>query len=41
LAIVRHVAAYHGGDVAVYSVEGEGSTFTLCLPLADQELAGG
>lgn len=34
LAIVRHVAAYHGGGVSVRSVEGEGSTFTLCLPLA-------
>ncbi len=34
LAIVRHVAAYHGGEVSVQSVEGEGSTFTLCLPLA-------
>ncbi|MGC8626513.1 MAG: sensor histidine kinase [Acidimicrobiales bacterium] len=34
LAIVRHVAAYHGGSVSVRSVEGEGSTFTLCLPLA-------
>jgi two-component system sensor histidine kinase SenX3 len=36
LAIVRHVAAYHGGDVSVDSVEGEGSTFTLWVPLADQ-----
>ncbi len=41
LAIVRHVAAYHGGDVAVDSAEGEGSTFTLCVPLADPERAGG
>ena len=41
LAIVRHVAAYHGGDVYVESVEGEGSTFTLCLPLANEEAAGG
>ena len=41
LAIVRHVAAYHGGDVSVDSVEGEGSTFTLCVPLADQEQARG
>lgn len=29
LAIVRHVAVNHGGDVAVSSVEGDGSTFTL------------
>jgi two-component system sensor histidine kinase SenX3 len=32
LSIVRHVAHHHGGDVAVHSVEGEGSTFTLRLP---------
>ena len=32
LSIVRHVAANHGGDVAVESTEGEGSTFTLRLP---------
>lgn len=32
LAIVRHVVANHGGEVAVSSVEGEGSTFTLHLP---------
>jgi two-component system, OmpR family, sensor histidine kinase SenX3 len=34
LSIVRHVMANHGGQVAVTSVEGEGSTFTLRLPLA-------
>ena len=33
LAIVRHVAGNHGGDVTVTSVEGEGSTFVLRLPL--------
>jgi two-component system sensor histidine kinase SenX3 len=32
LSIVKHVAANHGGDVTVWSVEGEGSTFTLRLP---------
>jgi two-component system sensor histidine kinase SenX3 len=32
LSIVKHVAASHGGEVAVRSVEGEGSTFTLTLP---------
>ena len=36
LAIVRHVAQAHGGDVAVESVEGEGSTFRLRLPLAPE-----
>ena len=33
LSIVKHVAAGHGGDVDVWSVAGEGSTFTLRLPL--------
>jgi two-component system sensor histidine kinase SenX3 len=33
LAIVRHVAQAHGGDVRVTSAEGDGSTFTLTLPL--------
>ena len=35
LAIVRHVAQVHGGEVTVESREGEGSTFTLYLPLAN------
>jgi two-component system sensor histidine kinase SenX3 len=34
LAIVRHVANNHGGEVNVSSVEGEGSTFTLRIPAA-------
>ncbi|MBT2439624.1 two-component sensor histidine kinase [Streptomyces sp. ISL-36] len=34
LAIVKHVAASHGGEVAVWSTEGQGSTFTLRLPEA-------
>jgi two-component system sensor histidine kinase SenX3 len=33
LSIVRHVAANHGGTVTVSSREGEGSTFTLELPV--------
>ena len=37
LSIVKHVAATHGGDIRVWSVEGRGSTFTLTLPLAHQE----
>ncbi|MDB1088009.1 ATP-binding protein [Streptomyces sp. ACA25] len=32
LAIVKHVTASHGGEVHVWSAEGEGSTFTLRLP---------
>jgi two-component system, OmpR family, sensor histidine kinase SenX3 len=35
LAIVRHVAQAHGGDVTVESREGEGSTFTLQIPISN------
>lgn len=35
LSIVRHVATRHGGDVSVRSIEGDGSTFTLRLPVPD------
>ena len=35
LSIVRHVAQVHGGAVTVESIEGEGSTFRMVLPLAD------
>jgi two-component system sensor histidine kinase SenX3 len=38
LSIVKHVAATHGGEIRVWSVEGQGSTFTLTLPRADQEV---
>ncbi|RLE26576.1 MAG: hypothetical protein DRJ50_00570 [Actinobacteria bacterium] len=34
MAIVRHVATNHGGEVRVSSQEGEGSTFVLRLPAA-------
>ena len=33
LSIVRHIARNHNGDVRVESVEGEGSTFSVSLPL--------
>lgn len=33
LSIVRHVALNHGGEISVESFEGEGSTFTLVLPI--------
>ena len=39
LAIVRHVAQAHGGEVTVESREGEGSTFTLYVPLAERRAA--
>lgn len=32
LSIVKHVAADHGGDVTVWSREGQGSTFTFRIP---------
>jgi signal transduction histidine kinase len=34
LALVRHVAEAHGGRVTVESAPGDGSRFTLRLPLA-------
>jgi two-component system, OmpR family, sensor histidine kinase SenX3 len=37
LSIVKHVAATHGGDVRVWSLEGQGSTFTVSLPRSRQE----
>ena len=36
LAIVRHVATNHGGEVRVESTEGQGSTFTLTVPIGVQ-----
>ncbi|HET6625535.1 MAG TPA: ATP-binding protein [Nocardioidaceae bacterium] len=32
LSIVKHVAASHGGEIRVWSVEGQGSSFTITLP---------
>lgn len=40
LAIVKHICASHGGDVTVWSQEGQGSTFTIRLP-ADPPAADG
>lgn len=32
LAIVKHIATDHGGEVSAWSLEGQGSTFTLRIP---------
>ena len=37
LSIVRHVALNHGGTVEVDSLEGDGSTFTITLPLVSPQ----
>jgi signal transduction histidine kinase len=41
LAIVRQVVEQHGGTIDVASVEGEGSTFTMRLPLAPAPVPAG
>ena len=32
LSIVKHIITNHGGDITVWSEQGEGSTFTMRLP---------
>lgn len=34
LSIVKHIVATHGGDIRVWSKLGQGSTFTILLPIA-------
>ena len=41
LAIVKHVMAAHNGKVTVRSVEGDGSTFTLYVPLRSDHASTG
>ena len=41
LAIVKHVMAAHNGKVTVRSVEGDGSTFTLSIPLRSDHASTG
>lgn len=37
LAIVKHVCENHGGEVSVWSVQGQGSTFTMKFPAMEEE----
>ena len=37
LSIVKHVLSNHGGEVTVWSKEGQGSTFTVRIPLVEEE----
>lgn len=36
LSIVKHVVAQHSGEITLWSVPGEGSTFTLSIPAVDR-----
>jgi len=40
LFIVRNIARLHAGDVTLQSVEGEGSTFIMTIPLVSANLPG-
>jgi two-component system sensor histidine kinase SenX3 len=37
LSIVKHVASKHGGEVTLWSVENVGSTFSLRLPIFENQ----
>jgi two-component system sensor histidine kinase SenX3 len=37
LAIVKHVCENHGGEVSIWSVQGQGSTFTMKFPQMEEE----
>jgi signal transduction histidine kinase len=38
LSLVRHIVHAHGGDIAVQSEPGQGSTFTITLPVEHSEI---
>jgi signal transduction histidine kinase len=33
LTIVKRIVEAHGGDISVASIQGQGTTFTICLPV--------
>ncbi len=37
LSIVKHIVGQHGGEVTLWSRPGSGSTFTISLPVVDEE----
>lgn len=37
LSIVKHIVGQHGGEVTLWSQPGSGSTFTIALPIVDEE----
>jgi two-component system sensor histidine kinase SenX3 len=37
LSLVKHIVVAHQGKITVQSKPGEGSTFTIHLPVADQK----
>jgi len=37
LAMVKHIVAAHGGEIRLESAPGQGSCFTILLPLAPEE----
>ncbi len=40
LSIVKHVVGQHNGEISLWSVLGEGSTFTMSLPAVDEITEG-
>lgn len=36
LSIVKHIMGQHGGEISLWSIPGEGSTFTMTLPTVDE-----
>ncbi|WP_155370939.1 SpoIIE family protein phosphatase [Catellatospora vulcania] len=41
LALVQELVGLHGGTITAHSVEGEGTTFTICIPFGHGHLPSG